>query len=214
MAPRLVVFDWDGTLADSTRTIVDCLSRAIENAGQPALPEQRLEEVIGLALPEAMRRLMPDLDESRRLRIAEDYRREFFGRKAPTRLFDGVRETLEALHGRGIWMGVATGKSRRGLMRGLDESGLGAYLSFRRTADDCPSKPHPAMLEEIAQEAGLATHELIMVGDTDYDLMMARHAGVPAFAVTYGGHDRRRLEACAPVACLDRLSDLLDWIGN
>ncbi len=212
VAPRLVVFDWDGTLADSTRTIVDCLARAIENAGLPALPERRLGEVIGLALPEAMRRLLPDLDELQRSRIADDYRREFFGQKAPTRLFDGVRETIEALHERGIWMGVATGKSRRGLMRGLDESGLGAFLPFLRTADDCPSKPHPAMLEEIALEAGLSADELLMVGDTDYDLMMARHAGVPAFAVTYGGHDRRRLEACAPVACLDHLSDLLDWI--
>ncbi len=212
LKPRLVVFDWDGTLADSTRTIVDCLARAIEQNGLPALSEQRLGEVIGLALPEAMCHLLPEVDEAVRTRVAEAYRHEFFARTTPTRLFDGARETIEALHGCGIWMGVATGKSRRGLMRSLDETGLARFLPFQRTADDCPSKPHPAMLEEIAAEAGLAPDELLMVGDTDYDLMMARHAGVPAFAVTHGGHDRRRLEACGPVACLDRLPDLLDWI--
>ncbi len=214
LSPRLVVFDWDGTLADSTRAIVECLSRAMEAEGLPALPAERLKEVIGLALPEAMRALLPAADDATRQSVADRYRREYFAGRTPQPLFAGARETLDRLGARGIWLGIATGKSRRGLLRSLDETGLADRILFTRTADDCPSKPHPAMLEEIADEAGVAVTEMVMVGDTEYDLMMARNAGVPSFGVTHGGHARERLEACSPLACLDRLSDLLDWIDG
>ncbi len=213
--PRLIVFDWDGTLADSADAICSCLRAALADNQLPPISDEELRVVIGLALPEAMRQLLPGSDAPLRQRVADSYRENFFrAADARTRLFADVTETLAALAQRDIWMGVATGKSRRGLLRGLDESGLDRHMMFLRSADDCPSKPHPAMLDEIALEAGVEKHEMLMIGDTEYDLQMANNAAVAAMAVTYGAHDRERLVACEPMACLEKLSDLLGWLDG
>ncbi len=212
---RLIVFDWDGTLMDSEARIVDCLRRAAEAAGLPALPAERLREVIGLSLDGAFARLYPEAGAATRARLAEAYREEFLHRNpTPSRLFPGARELLSRLHAGGRLLAVATGKARRGLDRVLAETGLGRYLHASRCADETASKPSPRMLHEILDELAVAPGQALMVGDTDYDLEMARAAGVAAVGVTHGVHDAERLRRHRPLALVPDLHALDRWLAG
>jgi phosphoglycolate phosphatase len=207
---RLVVFDWDGTLMDSTGQIVAAASGAIEQLGLPSRPPEAIREIIGLGLRESWHRLFPELAPDGFAPFVEAYRDHFFAPELQTaRLFEQAAEVVAALTGRGFMLGVATGKSRRGLDRDLEATGLGRFMAGSRTADETRSKPHPDMLLELMVALQTSPEATLMVGDTEWDLEMARRAAVPAVAVSYGAHAPERLQAHAPVACIDRLDELL-----
>ena len=144
--------------------------------------------------------------------MVERYRHHYLSSDHELVLFDGTSELIEALHGRGHLLAVATGKSRKGLDRALGFSGLGRFFHATRCADECFSKPHPQMLDELLDELGVAAESCLMIGDTTHDLQMARNAGVAALAVSFGAHPVEQLEAEAPLACLHTPAALRDWL--
>ncbi len=212
----LIVFDWDGTLADSRQHIVAAMQRAIDELRLPRQSEEACASMIGLGLREAALTLYADLDDRGAELFCETYSRHFLGMKEeyPLELFAGVNETLDALSRRGLELAVATGKSRRGLERALGETGLREAFAVTRTADETASKPHPLMLQEILQATGRAREQAVMVGDTSYDLEMAQRAGVVGIGVSYGVHEPERLAQYQPVAMLHSIVELLDWLDS
>jgi phosphoglycolate phosphatase len=207
---RLVVFDWDGTLMDSTAQIVAAASGAIAQLGLPARPPEAIRDIIGLGLRESWQRLFPELGPESFTPFVVAYRDHFFAPELQTaQLFARAEEVVAELAGRGFLLGVATGKSRRGLDRDLETTGLGRFMAGSRTADETRSKPHPDMLLELMAALGTPAAATLMVGDTEWDLEMARRAGVPAVAVSYGAHAPERLRAHAPIALIDALDALL-----
>lgn len=211
---RLLVFDWDGTLMDSIGAIVACTKRTIGDLELGEMPEDRIRNTIGLGLRETVEVLSPGCDESQYGRILARYREHWFAsyRDLPL-LFDGVRELLEGFVRDGYLLAVATGKSRRGLDYAMVQTGLEGLFQATRTADETFSKPHPKMLYDLFEELGVAPHEALMVGDTTYDLEMARNAGSPAVGVCSGSHPREDLLAFEPVACLESVLELAPWLA-
>lgn len=208
-ARRLVVFDWDGTLMDSTGQIVAAAMATISDLGLPERPPEAVREIIGLGLREGWHRLFPELDADGFTAFVDAYRERFLSPGFQTaRLFDRAAEVVEELAGRGLVLAVATGKSRRGLDRDLATTGLGRFMHASRTGEETRSKPHPAMLLELMRELGTEPAATIMVGDTEWDLEMARRAGVPAVGAAYGAHARERLERCGPLACIHAIEAL------
>ena len=202
---RLIVFDWDGTLMDSETQIVHAICAAIDDL---ALEERSLDQcrnIIGLGLKEAVDTLYPDGDEEFRRRFVDRYRHHWFSDKHTSELFPGARETLGLLREAGFVLAVATGKGRRGLERVLLATELDTVFSASRCSDETRSKPHPQMLLEILDELAIEPHQALMVGDTEYDLVMAIEAGV---------HERDRLLEHQPLACLDNISELVDWLAE
>ncbi|MGE0486557.1 MAG: HAD-IA family hydrolase [Gammaproteobacteria bacterium] len=206
---ELVVFDLDGTLIDSAGRIVAAMQAAFDELDLDAPSTSEVRAVIGLELGAACAALLASNPRHRPAAIATAYRRHYvlLG-TVVTPLFDAARETLTALAGQGILLAIATGKSRAGLDRALAETAIAPYFVTTRTADDCPSKPHPGMLEEILTELDVAPARAVMVGDTTFDLHMAQAAGVPAIAATYGAHPRERLLDCSPAAVIEALHEL------
>ncbi len=212
---KLIVFDWDGTLMNSESRIVASVAAALSDLSLPALPRERVRNIIGLGLREAVEVLLPGRSDSFYGQYIDRYRYHFLeGDTTPMPLFDGVRETLHELRDRGWMLAVATGKSRRGLDRALEETGIGQLFAATRCADESPSKPHPGMLEELMGQLQVRPDDTLMVGDTEYDLQMALNAGTSAIAVCYGVHGRERLLEFAPLACLDAISELKDWLAE
>lgn len=210
---KLLVFDWDGTLMDSEARIVSCLSMTLSDLGLPALTRDALLNVIGLGLPEAVATLLPAADTELIHRFIDRYRYHFLSdHHAPAALFAGARDSLVELDARGYLLAVATGKGRRGLEQSLDDTGCRTLFAVTRCADETASKPNPRMLQEIMDVAGVTPTETLMIGDTEYDLQMARNAGARALAVAYGVHARERLLACAPLGCLEAITDILPWL--
>lgn len=214
MAERfdLIVFDWDGTLMDSAAAIVRAMQAAACDLGLPAPSDERARYVIGLGLGDALRHAVPELAEADYPRMVERYRHHYLSRDHELVLFEGVVDMIAALAGRGRMLGVATGKSRVGLDRALGHTGLGAYFHSTRCADECFSKPHPAMLEQIMDELGVRPERTLMVGDTTHDLQMAKNAGTAALAVGFGAHPAAALEAESPLACVHRPHELARWL--
>ena len=214
MAKRfdLIVFDWDGTLMDSAGTIVACIQAAAVDMGLPPPPDERARHVIGLGLGEALRYALPELDASRHDALADRYRHHYLSQDHELKLFDGAVEMLRHLAAEGHLLAVATGKSRKGLDRALETSGLGQYFHVTRCADECHSKPHPQMLEEIMDELAVPPRLTLMVGDTTHDLQMAINAGVDALAIAHGAHGRPELESLSPLHCAESLSELAAWL--
>ncbi len=212
---KLLVFDWDGTLMDSEARITGCLAMTFEDLGFAAPPREALLNVIGLGLPEAFRTLAPEIDGETLRGLTDRYRYHFLSdHHAPATLFPGARETLVALDRAGYLLGVATGKGRRGLDRSLDETGCSGLFAVTRCADETASKPDPQMLVEVMDVAGAWPHETLMIGDTEYDMLMARHAGAGALAVSYGVHARERLLAAKPLGCLDDIREITGWLAG
>ena len=211
---RLLVFDWDGTLMDSQARIVACIQAAARDVGVRVPPPDEARQIIGLGLREAMDRLFPSTGDALVGEVVERYRHHFLGADpTPSVLFPGVVETLEALSGAGYLLGIATGKSRRGLDLVLEETGLRRYFDVSRCADETFSKPHPQMLEEVMAAVGAGPADSLMIGDTEFDMQMARNARVPAVAVSYGVHEPERLLAEGALACLDRIDALPPWLA-
>ena len=208
--PRLVIFDWDGTLMDSEHHIVACLHAAMDDLGLERLPAERVRGIIGLGLREAVEGLFPGrgADDAFVDRFVAAYRSHFFDPAAGSSLFEGAREVVEQLYGEGFLLAVATGKSRRGLEMALDQTGLRSAFHVTRCADESRSKPHPQMLCEILDEVGVAAAEAVMVGDTEFDLAMAVAAGVGGIGVSYGVHEVERLKRHRPLALIHQIREL------
>ncbi|OYY74242.1 MAG: hypothetical protein B7Y40_05775 [Gammaproteobacteria bacterium 28-57-27] len=210
---KLVMFDWDGTLMDSTERIVSSFQNAMRTLSLPVLPPESIMAVIGLGLPEAADALFPELDSAVQKRLAQVYQQYYFELDpTPMRLYDGAEDLLADLAVRGFWLSVATGKSRRGLNEVLESTGLGRYFFATRCAEETLSKPDPLMLRELMFEAQAEPAQCLMVGDTQFDLDMARHARVPAVGVTHGAHGHEALAASQPVALVDDLYALAAWM--
>lgn len=211
---KLVIFDWDGTLMDSQARIVACLRAAGEDLGLAPHDDASLSNIIGLGLYEAIEGLYPGSSAALHKAYADRYRYHFLADDAiPTPLFPGVEAMLDMLEGQGLLLAVATGKGRRGLDHVLAHTGLSSRFVCTRCADETRSKPHPLMLEEIMGFTGVSPGDAIMVGDTEYDMLMARHAGTGALAVSYGVHARERLLACEPLACVDSIDEMRAWLN-
>ena len=212
---RLLVFDWDGTLMDSAATIVACMAESFRDLGRETPPEADVRSTIGLSLSDTLDRLVPGFSEDERERWLAAYRKHWFGtyRDRPA-LFARVPETLATLAGEDYFLAVATGKGRMGLDRDLAATGLGRHILASRTADEALSKPHPQMLLDIMDELGVGGEETLMVGDTTYDLTMARSAGAAAVAVLSGAHRRPELMGCGPLDCLESVAELPTWLGH
>ncbi len=211
---RLVVLDWDGTLMDSIGTIVDCTLAAIGDVPEAVAPPlATVRESIGLGLLTSMQRFFPDGDLELFERVAEAYRRRWRSEfKDRVDLLPGALEAVRALHEAGFFLGIATAKGRAGLERELCRSGLAPLFHATRTVDEAPSKPAPEMLLQLFDELGVGAAEAVMVGDTAWDLEMARNAGCHGIGVLTGGHGREQLEALSPLACLASVAELPAWL--
>ncbi|MEJ5975267.1 HAD-IA family hydrolase [Novosphingobium sp. PS1R-30] len=196
---KLAVFDCDGTLIDGQASICRAMDEAFAETGLPAPDAHQVRRMVGLSLPQAMRRLVPDIDEDLQRNLVDAYKRAFRAQREAgelsQQLFEGIAEVLDALHGAGWQLAVATGMSRRGLDHCLASHSLTKHFVSLQTADDHPSKPDPAMLEAALFEAAAEPSEAVMIGDTAYDMQMARDAGVRAIGVDWGYHSPEELRA-------------------
>ena len=208
----LIVFDWDGTLMDSTSTIVKCIQASARDLGLPVPGEDAASHVIGLGLYEAMQAVLPNVDPKYYPRMVERYRYHFLSKDHELTLFDGVAEMLQELSASAYFLGVATGKSRVGLNRALAEAGLLSMFDATRCADETFSKPHPAMLQELTRELGQDMKRTVMIGDTSHDILMANNAGAAGIAVEYGAHPADQLHACNPLYSAKTVQELHQWL--
>jgi phosphoglycolate phosphatase len=205
---RLVVFDWDGTLADSTAVIKRALQRSAGDMGYPVPSDAQAAFIIGMGLRPALAHAIPTLRDDDVAPLAERFRHHFVQGENEIVLFDGVHEMLAALKARGHWLAVATGKSRRGLDRAFDTLGLREFFVASRCADEGFSKPHPGMLHALFDETGLSAADAVMIGDTTHDLQLAENAGTASIGVTYGAHERELLTAHQPLTLVDSVPAL------
>lgn len=196
---RLALFDCDGTLVDSQHSICAAMEACFAAAGLAPPERERTRSVVGLSLVEAMRAMLPEADEAAHVEMAEGYKRAFRDLRAEDAveepLFDGIAASLDALEADGWLLGVATGKSRYGLDLCLASHGLAGRFVTLQTADRHPSKPHPSMIEAAMAEAGAAPETTWMIGDTSYDMAMARAAGAIPLGALWGYHDEGALRA-------------------
>ncbi len=207
--PQLILFDCDGTLMDSHHHIIAVMQQAFAEHGlrEPSL--DAVAPVVGLSLAQAVRQLLADESPVMCNDVVQTYRHLYRTLPAQYGLFDGVIETLTALRERGYWLGVVTGKSQAGLLQVLDTFDLAGHFLVLRTADHCPSKPHPAMVEECMREMGVQAAQTSVVGDALLDMQMAEASGVRALGVSFGVADAKALRAAGARAVVDDFCDLL-----
>ncbi len=204
----LIIFDWDGTLADSTAVIKRALQRSAEDTGYPIPTDEQASFIIGMGLKPAMEHAIPTLRDEDLPKIIDRFRHHFLVGEEEIVLFDGVTEMLASLKSRGHTLTVATGKSRRGLDRAFDTLGLREFFVTSRCADEGFSKPHPGMLHAIYDQTGLLAKDSVMIGDTTHDLQLAENAGCAAIGVTYGAHDVALLKAHNTLNLVDSVTEL------
>lgn len=207
----LIVFDWDGTVMDSTAVIAGSIQAACRDLGLTVPDDETARHVIGLGLDQALRYAVPDMPEAMRPDLVQRYRHHFLAQDEAIPLFEGARETIAELHGAGYQLGVATGKSRAGLNRAMESTGMKNYFHATRTADQTLSKPDPAMLFELMDELGTSAARTLMVGDTTHDVQMAQNAKVDVVAVGHGAHTPEQLQELRPLALLDDFAELREW---
>jgi phosphoglycolate phosphatase len=208
----LIVFDWDGTLFDSTALIVRCIQAAAADLGTAIPSDAQAAYVIGMGLQEALQHAVPTFPRERYAELANRYRHHYFARQHELTLFPGTLDMLHALKARGHVLGIATGKSRRGLDEALHSVELQGLFDATRTADETASKPHPLMLHELMAEAGAAAAHTLMIGDTTHDLQLAANAGAAAVAVSFGAHEREAFDVHAPRFVAHSTRELHDWL--
>ena len=218
MNPRrfdLIVFDWDGTLSDSTTLIVRCIQSACHDIGVAVPSDETAAYVIGLGLHDALQHAVPGLPPERYPELGQRYRHHYIARQNDLVLFPGTLSMLQALRERQHLLAVATGKNRRGLDDALAHSQIRGLFDATRTADETASKPNPLMLQELMREFGTAPERTLMIGDTTHDLMLAANAGTPRVAVSYGAHDHETFLPHAPLFVAHSTAELHEWlIGN
>ena len=194
---KLAVFDCDGTLVDGQASICTAMEAAFAELALPAPARNAIRRAVGLSLPQAARRLLPDHDSATHHAVAEAYKRHFRAAREAGELsqplFSGMADVLDGLRGAGWTLGVATGMSDRGLAHCLATHGLSGHFVTLQTADRHPSKPHPAMLEAALFEAAAAPEQAVMIGDTVFDMEMGRAAGVRSVGVDWGYHETDEL---------------------
>lgn len=204
MTIRLAVFDCDGTLVDGQADVCDAMEAAFAEAGLPSPNRNAVRRSVGLSLPAAIRQLVPDADDEMQHHVVDCYRRIYRARRMEGRisepLYPGIPLLLHNLHQAGWLLAVATGKSERGLKACLETHGILDLFASLQTADKHPSKPHPAMLEAALAEAGALPAEAAMIGDTTFDILMAKDAGVRAIGVEWGYHEAHELHAAGAQA--------------
>jgi phosphoglycolate phosphatase len=198
---------------DSAGVIVDSIQRACEDIGLAAPSDRASRQIIGLGLTQALQTLLPDLPADAYPRLVERYRHHYLGRDDQIPLFAGVTGGIRQLYESGFQLAVATGKSRVGLERALEASGLGAWFAATRCADQTHSKPHPAMVLELIEELDANPARTLVIGDTSHDLLMASNAGVASLGVTYGAHEAGDLHPHAPLALLDSFAEVHAWLN-
>ncbi len=208
MKPRLIVFDWDGTLADSTAVIKHAIKRSAADLGYPVPTDQQASYIIGMGLQAALAHAIPMLKPADLPTLIERYKRHFLEGEHAIALFEGVGSMLDRLEQAGFWLAVATGKSRRGLDRAFEQMGLRGRFVATRCADEGFPKPHPDMLQVIFEQTGVLPIEAVMVGDTTHDLQLAQNAGCAAVAVTYGAHRPDWLMSYPALALVDTVAEL------
>ncbi len=211
--PRLALFDCDGTLVDSQANICLAAVEAFTMADLPPPPATAIRRIVGLSLVEAMRVLAPDQADAMHRQLASDYKDAFFrlrtaGAMEPEPLFEGIPALLDHLAGEGWLMGVATGKSDRGLARVLAEHGLSHHFVTLQTADRHPSKPDPSMVLAAMAETGVAAQDVAMIGDTSFDMAMGKAAGAFAVGVAWGYHDVKELVNAGAEVVAQEVADL------
>lgn len=212
---KLIVFDWDGTLMDSVDHIVSSLQTAITELNLEPKSDNEIKNIIGLGLKEAFKALYPQADTSELIELTASYRKRFFQQqKSPSELFPGVCELIERLLQQNYLLAIATGKGRHGLDKVLKETGFEQYFPITRCADESHSKPHPQMMFDIIRYYDVDPAETIMVGDTEYDLQMANNASANSVGVTYGVHEKQRLLDCKPLALVNNVNELQQWLLN
>lgn len=212
---KLLIFDWDGTLADSIGRIVEAMKVAARESGYPERDDPAIKGIIGLALPEAIRTLYPDISDEQLIAFRQYYADSYIALEAePSPLFPGVLESLEAFRADGYHLAVATGKARRGLDRVLKAHGWEDYFDITRAADETQGKPHPLMLEQILAHCRVEPAQALMVGDSSFDLLMARNAGMDSVAVGYGALSLEALSAYGPRLTIERFCELRTWLGR
>lgn len=205
---QLLVFDWDGTLMDSTAHIAASIQAACSDVGLPIPPMNQASHVIGLGLHEALAKVVPDIRQDQVPLLVDRYRFHYLSADERLVLFSGVREMLVDFKERGHCLAVATGKSRVGLNRALHASGLQPLFDATRCADETHSKPHPAMLLELMDQLGVGAASTFMIGDTTHDLLMAANAGTRGVAVSYGAHEVEHLRTVPSAAMVHSVAEL------
>ena len=210
----LIVFDWDGTLFDSTALITRCIQAACGDLGVAVPSDHDASYVIGMGLAEALQHAAPTLPRERYRDLADRYRHHYFARQHEIVFFDGTLEMLNALKARNHLLGVATGKSRRGLDDALNGSALKGLFDATRTADETASKPDPRMLLELMAEFGVLPERTLMIGDTTHDLLLASNAGTASVGVGYGAHNHESFAEFAPRHVAHSVADLNDWLAR
>nr|WP_256930372.1 HAD-IA family hydrolase [Pseudomonas sp. D1HM] len=211
----MLIFDWDGTLADSIGRIVTAMQVAAQRSGHPERDEDSVKGIIGLGLPEAILTLYPEMTDAQVVDFRQHYADVYIAMDTePSPLFDGVLESLEAFRAEGYRLAVATGKARRGLDRVLKAHGWEDFFDVTRAADETASKPDPLMLNQILAHCDVRPEHALMVGDATFDLQMARNAGIDSVAVGYGAQSMERLLAFEPRLAIDTFSQLHAWLGR
>jgi phosphoglycolate phosphatase len=210
----LVVFDWDGTLFDSTALIVRCIQSACRDIGVAVPTETEAAYVIGLGLHDALQRAVPGLPRERYPELGQRYRHHYFARQQELVLFPGTLAMLQALKARNHWLAVATGKSRRGLDEALQSVQLKGVFDGTRTADETAGKPDPLMLRQLMREFGADAERTLMIGDTTHDLLMARNAGTPSVGVSFGAHDHATFADLGPLFVAHSTAALQAWLAE
>ena len=210
----LIVWDWDGTIMDSTPTIVYCIQQACRDLGFKEPDDTLASSVIGLGIHDSLRRAVPWIEPIHFQKLTDRFRYHYLAKDHELDLFVGIRELLEELRADNYLLGVATGKSRVGLDRSLKHHQIGHLFHETRTADESFSKPHPGMLLELSDVLQVPTRRILMIGDTTHDLDMAANAGVDAVAVTYGAHPPDTLKTSQSLALVDDVTQLSAWLKS
>jgi phosphoglycolate phosphatase len=212
----LLIFDWDGTLADSIGRIVEAMRQAAQLSGRPVRDDLAIKGIIGLGLPEAIRTLYPDITGNDLIDFRQHYADSYMAmdNDVPSPLFQGVLESIEGFRAEGYKLAVATGKARRGLNRVLKAHDWLDYFDITRAADETASKPDPLMLHEILQHCGVQPERALMVGDSSFDLLMARNAGMDSVAVGYGAQTLESLREYEPRLAIESFPELRAWLGD
>lgn len=208
----LIIWDWDGTVADSTGMITQSILKAAEKVGLPALTPAKASSIIGLGLNESIWTLYGDIPPQQAADLATEYRKQYFAGENDILLFEGIADTIKALSRRGFKQAVATGKGRRGLNQALKNTGLGPCFHGTRTVDECFSKPHPQMLDELMDDMVVMPERTVMIGDTSYDLQMAQNAGIQSIGVTYGAQKAAQWGELSPIKQFDQSVSLGQWL--
>ena len=214
MKYELVVFDWDGTLFDSTAAIALSIQDAVRDVGGTVPSLEAAKYVIGMSLQGALKHAAPDVPAEKMVELTNRYRYHYLKRQEEVNLFDGVLPLLDQLSASGHLLAVATGKNRRGLNEVLASTLLKGRFDASRTADETAGKPHPLMLQELMAELGVEPERLLMVGDTTHDLQMALNAGCASVGVSYGAHDPQGFAALQPLYVAHSVAQLQQWMAD